>query len=158
MGLLLAEYARMKGKAPLEGLEKLLDRCAMVLTAVWDYAVDGGAVSTILLNDRQGNAATLPANALIYNVLVHVQTAAVSTSNDGTMALQINAANDLISAADPDAGSGNWTKFEGIPDIATEADGVVVTADSQLKLVIGTHGFTAGKMHFHVFYQLGGSL
>lgn len=158
MALLIAEYARMKNRSPLEGLEKNLNSAAQCVSAVWDFAVDGGAVSTISLNDRHGNPVVIPANSLIYNVIVHVQTAPVSTSNDGQMALQAEAANDLITAADPDAGTGNWTKLLGIPDSATASDWVVTTVDRQVKLLISVHPFTAGRIHFHIFYCLGGSL
>ncbi|MDE2107304.1 MAG: hypothetical protein KGL39_59450, partial [Patescibacteria group bacterium] len=45
-----------------------------VLKAKYDYAVNGGAIGTIWLKDVDGKDAVLPANAVVTDVIVDVQT------------------------------------------------------------------------------------
>ena len=61
-----------------------------VMKATYDFAVQGGATSTINLRDRAGAAATLPAGAIIKKVIIDVTTTVTSTGGTGTIALSFS--------------------------------------------------------------------
>src|SRR4051812_48465232 len=63
-----------------------------VMRAKYDFAVEGGAVSTIALN-----TATLPVGAVILGGYLDVQTIPTS-GGSATIAVQAQAANDLVTA------------------------------------------------------------
>lgn len=132
--------------APNQGVDGLT--LYGVARATYDFAVDGGAVGAI------GLGVTIPDNAIITRGYWEIITAFVSESNDGTIALHAQGANDLYNAADPDqlsAGSVN----ELIPD-GTAAAMIKLTAAREITLTIAVHDFTAGKAIFFVEYVLGG--
>lgn len=120
-------------------------RALKVWTGSYDFAVDGGAVSTITLRSNDG---PIPSGAIIVGGYVDVQTACASAT--GTMALQSEAANDIVAAV----GQANWTlgRKDIVPD-STGSTAVKLTADRSPALVIGTAVFTAGKFDAVLMYR-----
>lgn len=120
-------------------------RALKVWTGFYDFAVDAGAVGTIVLRSNDG---PLPNGSIIVGGYVDVQTSCASAT--GTMALQSEAANDIVTAV----GQANWTagRKDIIPD-ATGSTAVKLTADRSPALVIGTAVFTAGKFDAVLLYR-----
>lgn len=120
-------------------------RAVKTWTGAYDFAVDGGAVSTITLRSDDG---PLPAGAVITHGYVDVATACASAT--GTMALQAEAANDVVLAV----GQASWTTGrKSIIPAGTGATAVKTTVARSPALVIGTAVFTAGKFTVTLFYR-----
>ncbi len=116
----------------------------------YDFAVDGGGVGTITLRsdgpDSIGN--DIPAGAVIMGGYVEVDTAALSAT--GTIAVQVEAAGDLVAAV----GQAGWTVGrKSLIPVFTGATSVKTTARRSMAIVIATAAFTAGKFRVVVFYR-----
>lgn len=136
-------------KSPLEGLDVALNQTKGVLTAVYDFSTLGGAIGTLNLLDMDGNAAVLPAGAIITNCTFDVITA-LTTSASGTMAINSEGAGDLKAAL----AAASWTgKLAGIP-VGTAATWVKLTAQRQIQATIATGAITAGKFYAFIEYHL----
>jgi len=127
-----------------------LGQCLMAKThlikAVYSFAVDGGSVSAINLNDVYGNEIKIPSGAIVKSVIIDRATACTSAGGNGTVALSINSANDLLSAVDADTLS---AIHAGVP-ISTASTVVKATADRKLVLTIGTEALTAGVLNIYL--------
>jgi hypothetical protein len=121
-----------------------------IVKGVYSFATLGGAVSSINLKDVYGEEIVIPNGAIVTQVLLDITTAIVSTSNDGTIALALNTANDLLSAVDGDSLSTGIKA--GVP-VNTAATAVKATADRKLVLGIATHALTAGVFDVYVEYM-----
>lgn len=133
--------------APVDNLDVYLNQKRGVVKCVYDFATLGGAVGDLLMKDENGTIVVLPSKAIITQVYVDIITACVSTSNDGTIALKANSANDLLSAVDADTLSG---VSAGVPT-GSAATMVKLTAARNITLSIAVHALTAGK--FNVFVE-----
>lgn len=111
----------------------------------YDFAIDGGAVSTITLRSDDG---PLPEGAVITGGYLDIQTACLSAT--GTMALQAEGAGDILAAAAQAALTAG--RKDVIPD-ATGSTAVKTTASRSPALVIATAAFTAGKFDLVLFYR-----
>ncbi len=149
--LTAAQKLRFDNTAPFEGLDKLLNQKKGVLKCKYSFASQGGAVSTILLLDENGDAALLPDKAIITDVYLDIITACVSAGGTGTIALNANSAGDLLAAVDADTLSGIAA---GIP-AGTAATSVKLTAARQIALAIATAALTAGVFDVYVEFVLG---
>lgn len=145
-----AQKTALGNHTPVEDLAICLNQKRGVLKCKYDFAVDGGAVGTILLNDENGNPAILPDKAIITQVYLDILTAFVSTGNNGTIALKANSSGDLLAAVDADTLSG---VSAGVP-VGTAATMVKLTAERQISLVVATNAMTAGKANFFVEFVL----
>lgn len=120
--------------------------------AEYDFAIDGGAVSTITLRaapdtgDDQGNL--IPAGAVITHGYVDVSTAVLSAT--GTVALQVEAAADVLAAT---AQAGLTIGRKSVIPVATGASAVKTTVARSIVAVIGTAPLTAGKFRVVLFYK-----
>lgn len=120
-----------------------------VLKCVWDFAVNGGAVGTIYLNDADGNPAILPSAAIITQVYTDEVTN-VTTSASGTLSIGANTTVDLLAATAAATFSGVQA---GIP-VGTAATMVKLTAQRQIAVAIATGALTAGKLNIFVEFVL----
>lgn len=116
------------------------------IKAKYSFAVDGGAVGSIVLNDEFGNPVIIPNGAIVKNVLINVSTAFTTTAGTGTVALALNAANDLLSAIDADTMT---TMHAGIP-INTAATVVKATAQRNIVMGIATNAVLSGIMDVYI--------
>jgi hypothetical protein len=154
-----ANKTRLNAAAPFDGftgsqtgLGDLLNKTKNTARLRYDFAVNAGAVGSMNLLDENGDLFTLPSGAIITQVYIDIITACVSTSNDGTIALKANVANDLLSAVDADTLSGITA---GVP-VGTAATMVKCTAARNIVLSIAVHALTAGKFDVYIDYVLGG--
>lgn len=114
--------------------------------AEYDFAVDGGAVSTINL---RGNK--IPNGAIIVDALFHVDTALAGGTGTDTLSLGSEAAADLQAAA---VRSGAPWSTTGAKRVTLDADAAPVktTAERSVQFVISGTALTAGKFRAIVWY------
>ena len=111
----------------------------------YDFAVDGGAQSTITLRSVDG---ALPLGAVITEGYLDVLTACLSAT--GTMALNSEGAADLLAAT---AQAGLTLGRKSLIPVATGATSVKTTAERAPAVTIATAAFTAGKFSLVLFYR-----
>lgn len=114
----------------------------------YDFAIEGGGTGlpqTITLRTLDG---AIPIGSVILGGYVDVLTACLSAT--GTIALQAEAANDIVNAV----GQASWTLGrKSIIPVFTGASTVKTTADRSPAMVIATAAFTAGKFSLVLFYR-----
>jgi hypothetical protein len=118
-------------------------------TGSYSFALDGGAIGTITLRSNDGE---IPNGAVCTGGYLDVTTL-FTTGTSATGALQLNAANDLVSAT---IVSGAPFSTTGVKDIIPDATGstaIKCTASRAPKLVIGTGTVTAGACTLVLFYK-----
>lgn len=113
--------------------------------ALYDFAVDGGAVSSITLRGD-----TVPSGAIVTDVLVHVDTAATS-GGAATVALTLESAADL-NAADAISGAPWSTTGAKRGDFTATTAPVKTTAARSVVAVVAAAALTAGKFSVYVSY------
>ena len=118
-----------------------------VCRAAYSFAVDGGGVGTIALL----GATSIPANAVICGGMVNVTTALTGNLN-ATAALQVEAANDIVTAAAVSGAPWSSTGRKSIIPAFTGAASVLTTVARDVSLVIGTADLTAGVFDVYLFY------
>lgn len=121
--------------------EDALTRALMVVRGRYDFAVDGGAVSTIALT----SGSPIPSGSVILGGFVDVLTQLSGAT--ATIAAQVEAANDILTAV----AVASWTvgRKNILPAVTTGAltasTAVKTTADRNISIVIATAALTAGK-------------
>jgi hypothetical protein len=115
----------------------------------YDFAVDGGAVSTITLRSDDGD---IPNGSVILGGYADVQTI-LASSGSATAALQAEAANDVVNAAAFGGAPWSTTGRKSIIPAFTGATTVKTTAARTPAVVIGTAALTGGKFDLVLFYH-----
>jgi len=111
----------------------------------YDFAIDGGAVSTIVLRTQDG---PIPLGSVLLGGYLDILTACLSAT--GTMALNSEGAADLLAAT---AQAGLTVGRKSLIPVFTGATTVKTTAERNPALVIATAAFTAGKFSLVLFYR-----
>lgn len=117
-------------------------------SALYDFAVDGGAVGTINLGRN------LPAGAIVTDVYFDVLTAATS---GGLADFKLTAGStDIMAATDfDDATDGvDAAGLKKLSALNGSAAAIKISTESELQLDIVTAALTAGKIRFLVKYLL----
>jgi hypothetical protein len=135
-----------------------------VAVATYDVAVDGGAAGT------HGTGVYLPDNFVVERVIIDVVTTFTDgDDDDATIAVQIQAADDVVAAAAVSAAGDIWdagirgSKI-GFPNFGADAahDSAVevaalfaanmlkLTAEREIAVVTAVDTLTAGKMNIYV--------
>ena len=117
--------------------------------ATFDFAALGGAIAA------HGLAISIPAGGIVKRVFYVVRTTFVSATDAATIALSIEAADDLVAAAAISVG----TAFDAAAPVATIADNaeanfIVATVERELTLTVAVEVLTAGKMDVYVEYEV----
>ena len=115
----------------------------------YDFAVDGGAISTI----TPVLGFTLPIYSVVYGGLINVITPG-TTGASGTMAIGTSAGSSSASIKAALAAASYTGILATIP-ICTAASAFKMTAAGNLQVVIATGTFTAGKWDIMLEYFLG---
>jgi hypothetical protein len=112
----------------------------------YDFAVDGGAVSTIDLTVE-----SIPANSIILGGYIEVDTI-LASGGSATVALNSEGAGDLLAATA--FGSAPWstTGRKSIIPVFTGATMVKTTAARKIQATIATAALTGGQADVVVFY------
>ena len=115
--------------------------------AYYDFATDGGAVSTIALRGDK-----IPSGALILQAYVNVATATTS-GGAATVSIGVEAATDLRAANAHDNATTQLSTTGNKLTLSTRAAvPVVTTADRDVSIAIGTAALTAGRFSVLVEY------
>jgi hypothetical protein len=129
--------------ALMEGTREL-----KVFQYFYDFAVDGGAATTIVLRSNDG---PIPKGARIMGGVLDVATA-LTSSGSATAALQIEAANDTVNAAAYSGTPWSAIAMKSLIEAFTGATAVKTTAARTPALVVGTAALTAGKFTLVVMF------
>ncbi len=127
--------------------EDALVRAVMVIRGRYDFAVDGGATSTIAIT----SGTPIPSGSTIVGGYVNVITPLAGAT--ATIACQVEAANDVLSAV----AVASWTA--GLKNVLpaptsgalTASTAIRTTADRNISIVIATAALTAGKFDVVLF-------
>ena len=111
----------------------------------YDFAVDGGAASTITLRSNDGQ---LPASAIVEGGVLDISVSCASAT--GTMAFQSEAAGDLLAAT---AQAGLTAGRKSLTPAFTGATTVKTTVPRSPAVVIATAAFTAGAFRLILYYR-----
>jgi hypothetical protein len=117
-----------------------LARALLIVRGKYDFAVDGGAISTIAIT----SGTPIPSGAVIVGGYVDVGTALVGAT--ATIACQVEAANDILTAV----AVASWTtgRKNILPaptsGALTASTAVKTTAARDISIVIATAALTAG--------------
>lgn len=122
----------------------------------YDFAVDGGAISTITLRataeDELGNE--IPNGSVIMGGYIEVDTLVTSAGgNTGTIAVNSEGAGDLSAAAAVSGAPFSTTGRKSILPAFTGATSVKTTAKRNLAITVAVQALTAGKFRVVVFYR-----
>lgn len=160
IGYLVEYISATKGLVMLSGAGKnkvgynsypfeLLGNSAMLVAKMtWDFAVDGGAVSTI----TPAVTCIIPDGAIVYQAITNVITA-ITTGGTTTVAVQLQAANDIHTAASVAGAPWSSQGLKAASPVGTAASAILLTADRTAKVVIGTGDATAGKFTTYFLYM-----
>ncbi len=122
--------------------------------AEYDFAIDGGAVSTITLRAPSG---TIFGNEVSNGAVVyggHLEVDTVPTSGGApTIAVQLEAANDLVSATAISGAPWSTTGRKSLIPVFSGAATLKTTAVRNVKIVVGTAALTAGKFRVVLYYR-----
>lgn len=123
------------------------------LTKSWkgefDFAVDGGAVGTIVLRSDDG---PIPAGSYITASLLDVLTL-FTTAAGATGALTIEAANDVVSATIVSGAPYSTTGLKSTTQVGTGATAIKTTVARSPSFVIAVGALTAGKFRLSLSYR-----
>jgi hypothetical protein len=111
----------------------------------YDFAIDGGAVSTIVLRGVSGSA--IPNGSIVLAGVVEVVTAVLSAT--GTVALTVETAADILAAT---AQAGLTVGQKSVIPAGTGATSVKTTAERAPSMTIATAALTAGKFRLRLLY------
>lgn len=120
----------------------------------YDFAVDGGAVSTITLRSAGGSSVgnEIPAGAVITGGYIEVDTI-LTSGGSATVAANSEGAGDLLAAAAFGGAPWSTTGRKSIIPAGTGATSVKTTATRNLAIAIATAALTAGKFRIVVMYR-----
>lgn len=117
----------------------VLEFSKQVMSATWDFSLDGGAIGTYLFGVQ------LPANAIVTDCWTEELTAVT-----GATAVTLKAGSTSLTAAlDMTADAGIQKRT-----LAGSAAGIKVSSASELQIAIATAAATAGKVRFYVEYMI----
>lgn len=119
-----------------------------VAHAIYSFAVDGGAISTI----TPVSTATIPANAILVGATIN-STTAVTSAGSATVSVGTSAGSSATSilAATAKASLSLDALINGVPVFATP---VKMTAAGSITFTIGTAVLTAGLIEVFVYYTV----
>jgi len=100
---------------------------------------------------------TIPNKAIVCGGVVQVNTAFDSADDTSTVALSIQSANDLVTAAAVSGAPYSTTGLKAItPKINTpESTGIALTADRLIIATVAVQALTAGKLTVNLVYLMG---
>lgn len=120
----------------------------------YDFAVDGGAVSTITLRSAGGASLgnTIPAGSVITGGYLEVDTA-VTSGGAATLGVNSEGAGDLVAGTVVSGAPWSTTGRKSLIPAFTGATSLKTTAARSLAVTVGVAALTAGKFRVVVFYR-----
>jgi hypothetical protein len=120
----------------------------------YDFAVDGGAISTITLRSAGGAnlGNSIPSGSVITGGYIEVDTA-VTSGGTPAVSIQIEAAGDLVASGTIAAAGLNATGRKSVVPVFTGATSLKTTAARAITLTVATATLTAGKFRVVLWYR-----
>ena len=114
------------------------------------------AVGTNAAIGAHGTGVTIPNNAIVVGGFFEVNTA-FTTSASGTLAIHVNAANDIQTATIVSSAPFSTTGRKAITPKANtpESTSIKCTADREITCTVATGALTAGKLTGYLYYVEG---
>jgi hypothetical protein len=109
---------------------------------LYDFAKHGGAISTITVGPK-----LIPPETIITSGIIRVVTAPVGTN--ATVALHLSSSEDILAATAITSLTLD-ALLDTVP-VGTAATSILITAATQLSVVIATTALTAGKIAVSLF-------
>lgn len=110
----------------------------------YDFAVDGGAVSTITLRTSTSMPNVLPIGTVVVSGYIEVDTP-VTSGGAATVAVNGEAAGDLLAATLVSGAPWSTTGRKSIIPAATGATAIKTTAARSITVTVAVAALTAGK-------------
>lgn len=126
-----------------------------IKTAVgeYDFAVDGGAVSTITLRGSGALGAGVPSGAVITGGYVEVDTV-LTSGGAATAGVDLEGTSDIVASGVISAAPWSSTGRKSVIPAGTGVTSVkTTTATRSIKLSIGVAALTAGKFRVVLFFR-----
>lgn len=115
----------------------------------YDFTIDGGAVSTIVLRSDDG---PIPAGSYISQAVVDVLTL-FTTGAGATAALTIEAAGDVVAATIVSGAPYSTTGLKSTVLVGTGATMIKTTVSRSPSIVVAVGAITAGKLRLVLEYR-----
>jgi hypothetical protein len=116
----------------------------------YDFAVDGGAISTITLRSGNSLGNSVPAGSVIISGYVEVDTQ-LTSGGAATIGVNLEAAGDLLAAAT--AVATYTTGRKSLIPVGTGAASVKTTVARSVAITVAAAALTAGKLRAVVVYR-----
>lgn len=116
----------------------------------YDFAVDGGAISTIVMRGTTGNF--IPAGSYIMGGLLEVDTL-LTSGGAATVGVNSQAAGDIVAPITVAGAPWSTIGLKSIIPAWSGATAIKTTIDRSLAITIGAFTLTAGKFRCIVFYR-----
>lgn len=122
--------------------------------AEYDFAVDGGAVSTITLRSATGSifGNEVANGAVVLGGYIEVDTI-LASAGAATVAVQLEGAADLLAATAFNASPWSTTGRKSVLPAFTGATSLKTTALRNIKIVVATAALTGGKFRVVLEYR-----
>ena len=135
---------------------KLFDAQQFGVKAQWSFADQGGAVNQdVTLHDHEGNAVTLPNNAIIRDCMIDVVepvTAGAPTS--ASLAFSASEVGDLKALSFLHITQYNSERRIACLPVATVGTAIKLESEATIKMRIGSEALTAGKLNIWLEYMI----
>lgn len=118
----------------------------------YDFAVDGGAISTIVLRGFGASGNTIPSGSYIMGGFIEVDTL-LTSGGAATVGVNSNAAGDLFAPITVAGAPWSTTGIKSIIPAFTGATTIKTTAVRSLAITIAAFTVTAGKFRVIAFYR-----
>lgn len=119
----------------------------------YDFAVDGGAISTITLRSGSASAAgPIPAGSVILGGYLEIDTL-FTTGTAAQASLGVEATGDMVAATVVSGAPYSTTGRKSIIPAFTGATSVKTTVDRSPSMIVTVGTITAGKGRLVVFYS-----
>ena len=115
--------------------------------AEYDFAVDGGAQSTIVLRGIDSIGNEIPGGSVITSGFIDIETDCDSAT--GTIAVQVEGAEDILAES---LEAALVAAIINVVPLATGVTAVKTTVTRSIAIVIATADFTAGKFVVVLYY------
>lgn len=115
----------------------------------YDFAVDGGAVSTIPLRSDSG---PIPSGSYVVGGLLDILTG-FTTGAGAVAGIQVEAANDIVASTIVSGAPYSTTGLKSIIPAMTGVTAIKTTAARGPAIVIATGAVTAGKCRLLLYYR-----
>lgn len=127
------------------------------MRAIWDFKIQGGATGDKVLVDAEGQPAKLPANAIVYDCLMDVDTPVIAGAiTSTTISVSSNAVADLKAATNGHTGLFDAKGRIACTPTGTAATAVKMTSEAVLKLRVNSEALTGGRINVYVNYVISG--